>query len=44
LEVIVLRNAADLLQIRSWKPAARIKESWRKEIGEAMARKLAEAP
>jgi hypothetical protein len=44
LEDIVLRNAADLLQIRSWKAAARIKESWRKEIGEAMVRKLAEAP
>jgi hypothetical protein len=44
LEDIVLRNAADLLQIRSWKAAARIKESWRKEFGEAMVRKLAEAP
>jgi len=44
LEDIVLRNAADLLQIRSWKAAARIKESWRKAIGEAMVRKLAEAP
>ena len=43
LEDIVLRNVADLLQIGSWKAPARIKESWRKEIGEAMFRKLAEA-
>ena len=38
------KDAADWLQLRDWKAAARSREGWRKEIGEAMARKRAEAP
>jgi hypothetical protein len=33
-----------LLQISNWKVAVRIVEGWRKEIGEAMDLKQAEAP
>ena len=40
----VHRDFVDLLQIRSWKAAARRREGWRKEIGETMARKGAKAP
>jgi hypothetical protein len=43
-EDVIQRGAANLLRIRNWKAAARDKEEWRKKIGEAMARKLAEAP
>jgi hypothetical protein len=42
-EDVIQRNAANLLQIRNWKAAARDKEEWRKKVGEAMARKRAEA-
>jgi len=41
---VVWRDAIDLLHIRNWKMAARKRKGWRKEIGEAMARKQAEAP
>jgi hypothetical protein len=36
-------DAVDLLQMWGWKVAAKKREGWRKEIGEAMARKRAEA-
>jgi hypothetical protein len=42
-EDTVQRDAAILLRIRTWKSVARDKE-WRKKVGEAMARKLDEAP
>jgi hypothetical protein len=42
-EDVIQRNAANLLQIRNWKAAARDKEEWRKKVGEAMARKRAKA-
>jgi hypothetical protein len=32
-------DTADWLQIRNWKAAARRREVWRKEIGEAIVRK-----
>jgi hypothetical protein len=35
---IIRRDAVELLQTRKWKAAARDRESWRKEIGEVMAR------
>jgi hypothetical protein len=38
------RDAIDLLRIRDCKAEGTERESWRKEIGEAMARKRAEAP
>ena len=38
----VWRQAVDLLQKRNWKAATRKRVVWRKEIGEAMARKQAE--
>jgi hypothetical protein len=31
-------------EVWNWKAAARNREDWRKEIGEAVARKWAEAP
>jgi hypothetical protein len=34
----------NLLRIRNWKAAARNREYWRKKVGEAMSRKLAESP
>ena len=37
-------DAIDLLPIRTWKAAVRKIACWRKEIGEVMARKWAEAP
>jgi hypothetical protein len=37
----VLREAIDLVQIWNWKAAARNREGWRKEMGEAMAQKWA---
>ena len=40
----VRRDAVDILQIRSWKGAATMREGWRKEMGEAMARKRSKAP
>jgi len=43
-EDVIQRDAANLLRIRNWKAAARDKEEWRKKVGEAMARKRAEAP
>jgi hypothetical protein len=43
-EDIMQRDAANLLQIRNWKAAERDKEEWKKTVGEAMARKRAEAP
>jgi len=42
-EDAVRRDAVDLLQIQTWMAAARKREFWRKEIGEAMARERAEA-
>jgi hypothetical protein len=41
-EDVIQRDAGNLLWIRTWKAAARDKE-WRKKVGEAMARKRAEA-
>jgi hypothetical protein len=41
-EDVIQRDAAYLLRIGKWKAAARDKE-WRKEIGDAMDRKRAEA-
>ena len=38
------RDDVDWLQIRNWKAAARKKDDWRKEMGEAMSRKRAEVP
>ena len=38
----VWRDAIDLFHIRNWKMAARKREGWSKEIGEAMARKQTE--
>jgi hypothetical protein len=43
-EDAIQRDAANLLRIRIWKAAARDKEEWRKKVGEATARKRAEAP
>ena len=43
-EDAVWRDAVDLLHVHTWKVAAKKREFWRKEIGEAMARKKAEAP
>jgi hypothetical protein len=43
-EDAIQRDAAILLRIRTWKAAARDKEKWRKNVGEAMTRKRAEAP
>jgi hypothetical protein len=43
-EDVIQRDAANLLRIRNWKAAARDREKWRKKVGEAMARKRAEAP
>jgi hypothetical protein len=43
-EDVIQRGAANLLRIRNWKAAARDEEKWRKKVGEAMARKRAEAP
>jgi hypothetical protein len=43
-EDVIRRDAANLLRIRNWKAAASDKEEWRKKVGEAMARKRAEAP
>jgi hypothetical protein len=43
-EDIIQRDAGSLLQIRNWKAAARDKEEKRNNVGEAMARKRAEAP
>jgi hypothetical protein len=37
-EVVIQRDAANLLRIRNWKTAARDKEGWRKKVGEAMDR------
>jgi hypothetical protein len=41
---VIQRDAANLLRIRNWKAVARDKEEWRKNVGDAMARKWAEAP
>jgi hypothetical protein len=43
-EDVIQRDAANLLRILNWKAVARDKEEWRKKVGEAMARKMAEAP
>jgi hypothetical protein len=43
-EDFIQKDAANMLRIRNWKAAAREKEEWRKKVGEAMARKRAEAP
>jgi hypothetical protein len=43
-ENVVGKNALELLHIRDWKAAARRRECRRKVIGEAVVRKLAEAP
>jgi hypothetical protein len=43
-EDVIQRDAVNLLRIRNWKAAARDKGEWRKKVGEAMARKRAEAP
>ena len=37
-------DAVDILQILNWKAAARKREGWRKEMGEAMARRRAKVP
>jgi hypothetical protein len=41
-EQAVWRVAVDSLEIHNWKVAGRMRKFWRKEIGEAMARKWAE--
>jgi hypothetical protein len=41
---VIQRDAANLLRIRNWKAVARDKQEWRKNVGDAMARKWAEAP
>jgi hypothetical protein len=43
-EDAIQRDAANLLQIRNWKAAARDRDEWRKKVGEAMTRKRAEEP
>jgi hypothetical protein len=43
-EDVIQTDAANLLRIRNWKAVARDNEEWRKKVGEAMARKRAEAP
>jgi hypothetical protein len=43
LKDVIQRDAANLLRIRKWKAAARDKEECRNKVGEAMARKRAEA-
>jgi hypothetical protein len=43
-EAAFWKNAVDFLQVRNWKAEAREREDWKKVIGEAMARKRAEAP
>jgi hypothetical protein len=40
----VWRDAVDLLQVLDWKAVARKTGNWRKEIGEAIDGKRAEAP
>jgi hypothetical protein len=42
-EDVIQRDAVNLLRILNWKAVARDKEEWRKKVGEAMARKQAEA-
>jgi hypothetical protein len=38
------RDAIGFLHIRNWKATERERHGWRKEIGEAMARKRVESP
>jgi hypothetical protein len=38
-EDAITKDTADWFQIGNWKAAARNREVWRKEIGEAMVRK-----
>jgi hypothetical protein len=38
------RDAISLLHVRNWKATERKRHGWRKEIGEAMARKRVESP
>jgi hypothetical protein len=42
-EIATWKDAIEFCQIRNWKAPARNSEGWRKEIGEAMALKWAEA-
>jgi hypothetical protein len=43
-EAAFWKDAFDFLQVQNWKAKPREREYWRKVIGEAMARKRAEAP
>jgi hypothetical protein len=43
-EDAIQRNVANLLRIQNWKAAERDEEKCRKKVGEANARKRAEAP
>jgi hypothetical protein len=43
-ENAVCKYSVGLFQIRNWKSAARAREVWRKEIGKATSRELAEKP
>ena len=42
-EIATWKDAKDFGQIRNWKAPARNSEGWRKEMGEAMTLKRAEA-
>jgi len=39
-----LREAIDLMKIQNWKAAARYREGWTKEMGEAMTQKWVQVP
>jgi hypothetical protein len=43
-EAAFWKDAVDFPRVRNWKAEAREREDWKKVIGKAMGRKLAEAP